>query len=350
MKNIILHIGRHKSGTSSLQKYFVDNESYLGSVGWHYPRALRTPIAHHSVARFYNENQMRRLSVKEKDILSRDIDSFWKECEFHDQLVISSENFQNINPKNLVECFKYCNLQIVVYLREISSYLLSAYAQAIKAQSLSISLEEYEKRIFSGNYYSFLNAWRMAFPDADILVRCFDRSEMCQGDIRSDFVNASWLKDSVDPVRTVFSNEDRNPSIGGSLLEFKKYINSLNYQESINAGAVYPILQRLAIDYSEYSSDKYISPEIMSLLRDKYTDEIEQVYSVYGISKGTLFDDSRVSSSVYYDMSKEVPDIVERVIKIDPVIGYELKMFLNKKNFSRTALFGVLKKFLTKGR
>ena len=50
MKKLTLHIGRHKSGTSTIQSVLAGNETLLQEHGYRYPRSGRRGIAHHRLS------------------------------------------------------------------------------------------------------------------------------------------------------------------------------------------------------------------------------------------------------------------------------------------------------------
>lgn len=267
-QTIILHIGRHKSGTSSLQKFFCENESILDELGYYYPKNLRRPIAHHPLAIYFNRNLSDTLNEREH----QEIYDFWEEIKNKQNIIISSEAFQNIDPLDMKQALKEYNLKIVVYLREQIDYLLSSYSQAIKARKLTLTLEEYEATIFKNvNYYEFIKKWKTTFPAAEMIIRLFEKSLLIENDIRKDFLICSGIINKKSFEQFIFLDEDKNPSIGGSLVEFKRLLNSTDYDSKIKTGVFYNILQNLAVKHEKYRLKKIIPEGIFNIMKEKYT-------------------------------------------------------------------------------
>lgn len=57
MANIVIHIGRHKSGTSALQDMLFSSKELLEKEGWYYPATGMKNIAHHGLAHYFIEKQ-----------------------------------------------------------------------------------------------------------------------------------------------------------------------------------------------------------------------------------------------------------------------------------------------------
>ncbi|MGE4457044.1 MAG: sulfotransferase family 2 domain-containing protein [Arcobacteraceae bacterium] len=277
-KNVILHIWRHKSGTSSLQKFLCENEEALGKRGFYYPKSLRRQIAHHPLAYCYNNNLKSQLTIEDVN----EIEKFWKEILHRDNIIISSEAFQNISPKSMALDFKNFDLTVVIYLRDQISYLLSSYAQAIKARKVTCTLKEYEKTIFRNvDYYSFIKKWEKAFPNAKIKVDVFDKKSLLDGDIRKDFLVKNNICSTKELGEFDFVDNDQNPSIGGSLLEFKRLLNFTDFEATIDEKKLYKILQTLASENESYKLKKTMPKKLFEDIQEKYKKTNQKVSQEY---------------------------------------------------------------------
>src|SRR5690625_2944174 len=97
----ILHIGRHKSGTTSLQRFLYNNRDYLAQHGFAYPEAYIRVCAHHKLPEIFLARRVKTLS---RNILRDNILEHRKrliQTLNDDSLVyiISSEAFQNVPPR-----------------------------------------------------------------------------------------------------------------------------------------------------------------------------------------------------------------------------------------------------------
>lgn len=219
MRSLILHIGRHKTGTSSIQKKFVENQKAVLDAGVFYPLLGLRGYGHHIIAEKLSRQNIRKKG--EEVYHDQELMSFLyclNEKKSFD-LVVSSEAFQNCDPKVIKRYFKDFDVKVVVYIRNKIDYLCSAYSQKIHATSYNGSLKDFYFDIFRVDYISFIDSWLECFDDVN--VRVFDKDFLVNGNVVDDFISyVPSLKD-VD-LKMV---EDVNPSLGVNLLAIKKYLN-----------------------------------------------------------------------------------------------------------------------------
>ena len=212
-KKLILHIGRHKSGTSSLQEFLHINTDKLNKLGYHYPLTGRAnKVAHHSLAALLNPKL-------HKDIDLRIQSRFLKEIDSCHTVIVSSEAFQNVQNVNLVKSFfRDFDMQVVCYFREYLEYMQSSYAQLVHNSPYSKSFDAFieESKL---SYSTFYNRW-LGISSA-FSIRYFNRDFLVNNDIIDDFCAAL----NVDCSNFTRPEKERNTSIGGNLLYFKLLIN-----------------------------------------------------------------------------------------------------------------------------
>ena len=179
-KNIFLHIGIHKTGTTSIQKFLWDNYESLLSEGFLYPKEIAVDYAHHkipwSLAERFKQNSIAKkatlnfnLVLKLKTIL---------ESNKAENIIFSSENFCFFTPdeiKNLFLMLKDHNVQILLYVRSQDRLIESEYIQRVDQSECP------EKRSFyqfinvskfvlpQSNYYNLIVKWKIFFPNIKIL-------------------------------------------------------------------------------------------------------------------------------------------------------------------------------------
>jgi hypothetical protein len=285
-KRVILHIGRHKTGTSSLQHFLSENDAALQTAGLLYPRAMRRPVAHHALAYLCNPRIFDRFSESEQHSITKEYAQLREEVSTAPGVLLSSEAFQNAPPEN-VAAIVGVGATVVVYLREQLDYLISAYAQAVKNQRITESLEDYEKRVFRADYDSFLVGWGKALPRGTVVVRLFSEADLTGGDIRRDFVEAIGIE--RDPNSFVFGGDDRNVSIGGALLEFKRRLNQTAFDSLIPPARLYRLLQKVAKAAPEINTGQAVSERFARFVREKYEESNEAVRRTYFPSREQLF-------------------------------------------------------------
>ena len=263
MKKLILHIGRHKTGTSSLQRFLNINRDGLKSFGIYYPISGTAPIAHHYIARYFNRRANERFSEDEREKHTQAFRNLMHEVANRSETVLlSSEGFQNCNPKSLARGIEADFVQIFVYIREQVEYLISAYQQKVHATNYTGSLEEFSEG-FLVNYDVFLRRWEEVFGKSNMKVRIYSRTTLKNSDIVSDFCQNIGIPDGSLLLRP---EGDQNPSIGGALLELKRRINSFLPAKHTDA-KLYRAFSELAANHANFRLRPALSPEKVTALR-----------------------------------------------------------------------------------
>jgi hypothetical protein len=133
MRKCLVHIGTHKTGTTSLQAVLSSRHDELQQHGFLYPRAGRGPMdAHHNISMEVSGGARFRPEFGTIGDLLNEIDST------RNDIVISSEDLcvTAFQPafKDLVARLRRSGLAVcfVVYLRNQIDYLRSAYFQYLK--------------------------------------------------------------------------------------------------------------------------------------------------------------------------------------------------------------------------
>ena len=144
---LVLHIGRHKSGTSSLQHFLSTRREKLDWDGILYPFAGSTNrIAHHALANACNPKQT------DDSALTSIIRDLQKEISGHHHTVlISSEAFQNITELQrlygLMDTLAPKKVRVICYVREHLDYAISGYRQLVQNQQHFMTFGTYAHRL-----------------------------------------------------------------------------------------------------------------------------------------------------------------------------------------------------------
>ena len=255
VRRIILHIGRHKSGTSSLQHFFKQHKDFLSQNGILYPKAGsgNKGLAHHELAFACNQNK------RDVNKIENIISNLKQELtEDHHTVLISSESFQNVTKtrwlKLFLKAFPKVQVDVYCYIREFADYMISAFRQAAQNQSQFKTFEEFCLHRF--HLRRFFGVWRRV---GNLNLRWFHPDLLQDGDIISDFMTWADLPIAEDQRRPF-----RNPSIGGNLLWLKMAANKEG-QEFLT----YPQMARLAQKFEEFQTAFYVSDARIKLLRTR---------------------------------------------------------------------------------
>lgn len=222
MKKIILHIGRHKSGTSSIQQFLKNNAQLLNDNGYYYLDKFLKGFGHHHLAEPYAKSKLRKLSEAEIQYKIKESRVELLSALSDNKInIISSEAFQNVDPlivKKIFEPDKF-DVKIVCYFRDQASYLASSYNQRVHATNYSESIDYYYQNNFSANYHQFAVSWVNCFDDYYFGV--FEKEKLISNDVVADFCYRIL---EIDLPQN-YNFYDGNPSLGCYLLEMKRSIN-----------------------------------------------------------------------------------------------------------------------------
>ena len=273
----LLHIGRHKTGTSTLQRFLYQNRERLEKCGFYYPISGLTGLAHHDIARHFFGRARERFSDEERAAHAQCVRALIEEIKENREIVLlSSEGFQNCNPKPIEQVFHAGQTKIIVYIREQSEYLISAYQQKVQATSYFASLEQFARE-FNVNYDVFLQHWEGSFGRDNITARLYGRTLLKGGDIVEDFCDAAGIPNSLELNRP---SADQNPSIGGALLELKRLLNALEIAKNTDP-ALYKVFSILALRNADWRQRPILSPETLQAIRQASRASNARVFERY---------------------------------------------------------------------
>lgn len=220
MKRLILHVGRHKTGTSTLQATLAESRDALTRQGVLYPALPRLKegagsggdahIAHHGLARVLDARNGFQGMLPAMVASIRDQA---RAAPGLDTLLLSSEAFPRIqNPALLrafIGAFGTPEVEVICYVREVLDYAVSAWRQRIQAQPRFITFRDYCGRLRSME--SNLAMWESL---GRLRLDWYDSALARHGDIVADFLAATGLALDEDDS----ASARRNASIGGNLL------------------------------------------------------------------------------------------------------------------------------------
>ena len=225
--NLYLHVGRHKTGTSALQKFFLINEKVLLKNGIVYPAVKRNRFsgAHH----VFFPIHPRKSGNSQRSDFDKNIDALQPLAQEGMNLLLSTETlseFRDYSPLSELKRIA-SRVKIVIYLRRQDAYAESVYSQVIKSGKFSGGIDELVMR---GNWHEKVNykkncdQWADVFGKENIIVRPYERGQFKDGGLFSDFLavlGVESLDSFVIPKRYI------NPSLTQDSLHFKRYANKL---------------------------------------------------------------------------------------------------------------------------
>ncbi|MEW6994793.1 hypothetical protein AADZ84_11065 [Colwelliaceae bacterium MEBiC 14330] len=282
MKRIILHIGRHKSGTTSLQKSFLQNRKKLLEAGIYYPKEAMREYAHHPLSEALSSREVR---IKGDEVYKKKIvKDFLNEIGNVKQnyILISSEGFQNCRPQDIKRLFEGYEVTVIFYIRNQISYLKSAFLQEVHATNYKETIEVFESN-FPVDYYMFVRAWADSFEN--IIPNIFSRKDLLGGDVVVDFwekIIIKYFGFSIIYEQPEFNGFTKNVSLKGSLILFKLRMNRLTENDVSQYPGLYQSIGILS--EKESKSISLISPELRDKVVSKYSKSNSLLTKEYELS------------------------------------------------------------------
>ena len=221
-KTIYIHIGTHKTGTTSIQRFLTQNNTILAQKGVFYPIA----------GRLYSEGDVRTHNIKNAvtaingqllcdielfkgewlcdiKLFKKQLDIFSKsECS---TMLLSEENlFSYLNSEHLFlkidelwQLLSNYEVKIIVYFRKSTEYITGLWKEDVKLRNA----KSLENHLESSNYAESLKAVYNLLTRVeleDIIVRTFEPTRWLNHDLIDDFLSLINIENTDEflPLRT----------------------------------------------------------------------------------------------------------------------------------------------------
>ncbi len=270
-RNIILHIGVPKTGSTTIQKFLTENAERLPAMGYAYLKSLGQPnntglVLHcrdfKARAKTGRDLRYRHGIRSEADLagyrskleaelaaeiaaLPENVETVIMSCELCARL--EENEIQRL--KALIAPFA-SSIKVLLYLRGQDEIIRSSYTTTLRvgySGSFARWIEdEMEKDMFQ--FDRLLGKWARVFGENALIVRLFRRDMFKNGDFVQDFCNAAGFKDISNLSAIGPSNQSLYTSIQGFLREF-----NVNFPARPSDGA----LRSLKLFMSVLNRDTY---------------------------------------------------------------------------------------------
>lgn len=329
MNKLFLHIGTPKTGTTTLQSFLNYNRGRLKEKGIFVPELLGkqshillTAYAqnddifntrHRRVANINNHEQLYQFRKK----LSRDFSRAIKNISDSDVTVISSESLSNklTDEVSVSRVKKFLNnwfdeITIVLYLRRQDKRAVSDFDQSIKAcaprKNFFFKIDSSEKLPWSYNYLGIYKLWKTVFPEANFIVRVFERSRLIDEDIVSDFFNIIGSQDVLKFDRVKMKNVSLSASAQVFFIELHNFLKSNNIEMSKSN-------QKLIVNaLNDISSDPPLKPIRSSAEKfykffKKDNDELFSIVGMEGFSEDfSIYPEYKDNINISFDSFQDI--------------------------------------------
>lgn len=217
-KEILIHIGTHKTGTTSIQNFLAMNREYLFKHdGIYFPKTgtLGTNTGHHNIAwQLLNNNRFNENLGGLADLLT-DLEK--KDFKL---AILSSEDFEHMSghPEIINEFDKYlCSAgfktRYLVFFREMDGYAKSLFFELNK-RGLESNFPDFMKKVnengcisYGNNWHfefdrnQFASKWNSAIGENKLTSIDYDKAKDAHGIIAEFLMEAGASKKSINKSR-----------------------------------------------------------------------------------------------------------------------------------------------------
>ena len=194
---IYLHIGFHKTATTTIQRGLFLNQDRLKRAGWLFPKSgLIWNLAHHNLSfELYDDPRylpefggLEQLTSEIKQAKQKNI-------------ILSSEDFGFRDAKTIrllyekLSCISK-DITIIVYVRRQDKWLYSAWSEFVKYPTQLQPFEAFIAKTDQGFFYEKLIPWAELFGQDSIRVRVLENVQLL-GDVVEDFLKACDIAEKL---------------------------------------------------------------------------------------------------------------------------------------------------------
>ena len=274
---IYLHIGRHKTGTTQIQRWLMKNREELKKNGYYYPETGMSPTSGQGglpwSIRFRGDHASLFRQLKEEVI----------ECGC-DNIIISSEAFlePGVWEDILFEYFadQIYDVRIIAYIRRQDEFFESAYNQAVKGAGRMCEPSQYHCRL---DHRDVLAGWMKQFGRNKFSIGVYAKPLFRNGDLIYDFCS----RIGIDPQGFAILSSDANQSLSRRSIEFIRVINKMQLPAAEREQLVARFLELKDLHFED-TCPYFLSPVDRQSLIDQHVDSNSSLAQDYGLTSDQL--------------------------------------------------------------
>lgn len=317
---VILHIGAHKTGTTSIQATMTQSDEVLASAGVIYPRCCWFDAAHHRLG----YAMKKKLDARHGDlpVLTDELAQLsgaLAASNAHTALISSEEMFTapvaSINA--LAESLKGHEVEVVAFVRRPDVLFESAFNQRLKQvyrdfekeANADYHIEDYTENpgliIPDVDYYRFISRWSGPFGQASIRLVQYELQ---------DAVSAMAAIIGIDRAQLANGANSENPRASEKLVALLRLARAV--------GASVDTQERLRdIAFSRFPHEAgagLLDPTERRFILKKYRQGNEALFNTY-LGQGNPYDPGQIDFGAEYDGGKEtlrMRDLMRLVVEL----------------------------------
>ena len=301
--NAIVHIGWHKTGTTSIQQFLGINRDLLLERGFDcrdfltsFNRIDHVLFCLAPAQEFMNPIKTLKLlhkyGIRMLPEAKNRVAKF--EHELDEQLkknpdvtyIISSETlkdmFQTSEQIITLDSWlksRFSSIRYVAYVRRQDTYLESQYVQAVK-NGAQMSLEEFGKKYLLQNYFQFANKWQENVGAESFNLRIFDPAHLTDNNSVSDFCNFAGIN-----THGLRMPKRANAAVGTRAIKMAAWLHRQNFAKKLSPNKRHRLSkmfgQGAKVEFSKEQRAEVLSANAESneLFHQTYFPELEYLFS-----------------------------------------------------------------------
>ena len=296
-KQLFVHAGTPKTGTSAIQIYCSTNNERIQATGTTYPNlgfefpGIGINRNAHFLVHTIKGADNKRDKAAEEALVNEGLEKIMAQFDEFDKVIISDETLWNsgaFKEPRIKKLKDVCDqhdveLKFIVYLRRQDTLIQSYWAQQVKEKS-KLTFKEYietgKYSFFKLDYFSRLEAIASVIGKENLIVRVYEKSRYYKGSITADFLHLIGIETDasfIEPDHVV------NPSLTGPTLEIKRILNSFPDFSQKNS-FVLPLLnayQRDHYDNVAFKNTDYFTKDMHDAFMATYEESNRAVAREY---------------------------------------------------------------------
>ncbi|MFD2672023.1 hypothetical protein [Marinicrinis sediminis] len=373
MTRLILHIGMHKTGTTSIQQVLGNSRNKLLKNDVYYPEikpynhSTSFPPIFLDDPSKYEIFRQRGIYDKQRAIEEQNkLKELWikeiQNCTCHN-FIVSGEELTLIDESSVRNLKKFTDehfddVLIIMYARNPNSFFPSVLSEYVKHGGENIVHQNYSRTF---PLYSFrLQKYINVYGSDKVKVRPFDRKNFKNGDLFEDFFQTCGIKLDVKDLNHSIANESLDESAVMFLLEynrrFPRYLNGvinesrgLPYRLHVFYNVINKINKKkfsIEMKFNEDDTNE-VNNEIEYINNHLKSEEHFQKVSVSD-EPIRLPDSDKISIDFYIELVNEYNKELDRLLtKIDGFVSLEQRnnFKINNLQSENKALKNILRKY-----
>jgi len=321
-KTIYIHIGPHKTGTTTIQHALYSNEDRLLQAGILCPKSGRSfpsSAAIHNLG-FELLSYKRKFDPKYGTWKDLQKEIFHSDERIH-KVILSSEVLSVLDLRQIrfiKNILKNYNIKIIMYLRRQDEAIQSSWVEHVRnagqkpiIDSFFNWLKKFNYRVGNTDYLNIIKKWQQIFSKTNMILRIFDPSQF-RGSLFNDFL--LLCNENISDLNEC---PNLNVSPGVKTIEAMRLIkNNLNLElihDQLWNNIAGKIVKFGDIKMWNLEKVNYLDKELSEKIMSRYTKSNQEIANQY-FNRKQLFSfrnlgDKLINNFEYDDFTKS--EIIE---------------------------------------